>query len=755
MTECCLFVPCRPRTYARLVQDLYPKSASGFDINIGPPNKLGRLCSYAAAYPQKIPDLCGALLKNAESQLRVRQIGFLRITVESFRKLVETGVQHKFMYLLEAPMHRLLLMCFADRDSTVLALGASVFFVYTQLHDRCDVGPYMRPILGICLRSMLGSKNSFAAPTHVVKGSKKEMADDKINNPIVSGPFGVWSLLAGLGAAEASSSAPSSSESADAAKSLASTGSTLLPSIGLELLLRAIEILLSHPGDLEKYCADILPIVYYFYSSQKVFFVDAIPGFGAPPSGAGTNPPGSGGGSFWAPRSPVVISTLCLVALGSTSSPATASHVVACLMAWLDENKWEPLLPAVKAFRLIGSCSSSVNNYVLPLGSMLLSHARSIVNNPMDWNKAADAMGHSAVLYERKSLTPLGSEVAIRSTELRSRVIINVLVCIDELFKNEYTSQGGARSRKGQDLRTSGTYTGFNRMLRSHDVENIAEILIFAGLNFGGSTLPWQLLVESVAPELFVDELTFSRAFFNGFGAEIEEPSGSESGKASCALEMQTLCMKCVVHIVSNSILLLSDFDGFSVAAVISKAILGLRMRFSYLVEGSVLERGLRLSLLQAVFISLAAANSVYFRLKPLKETAPQIPTLCALYLLGNLKRNDPLLLVEGLLKEKDVLSYLVLLCMHSDWGTHFAALHTLHSLFVSSISLTKNAESSIIDTHDIFASKGAYFDWTKSLDTSHALLSSIYKIIYRCLTVYSGPSHSETIALLWQIHVS
>jgi hypothetical protein len=752
------------------VQDLYPKSTSGFDINIGPPNKLGRLCSYAAAYPQKIPELCSALLKNAESQLRVRQIGYLRITVESFRKLIETGVQHKFMYALEAPMHRLLLMCFADRDSTVLALGASVFFVYTQLHDRCDVGPYMRPILGLCLRSMLGSKNAFAANTISPKTPKTLVVDEKNSNPIVSGPFGVWSLLAGLGAtategAASSSASASAAEGADASKSSsssspASAGSTLLPSIGLELLLRTIEILLSHPGDLEKYCADILPIVYYFYSSQKVYFVDAIPGFGVPPSGAGTNPPGSGGGSFWAPRSPVVISTLCLVALGSTSSPATAAHVVACLMAWLDENKWEPLLPAVKAFRLIGSCSSSVNNYVLPLGSMLLSHARSIVNNPMDWHKAADAMGHSAVLYERKSLTPLGSEVALRSTELRSRVIVNVLVCIDELFKCEYPSslRGGApraQDRLCAEGPAADTCTGFNRMLRSHDVENLSEILIFASLNYGGATLQWQALVETVAPELFSGgDGVLPRDFMNGFGSELVEPSGSESDKVSCALEMQTLCMKCIVHIVRNSLVLLSDFAGFSVTSVLMKTIINLRTRFSYLVEGSVLERGLRLCLLQASFISIASANAASMRLKPPAQVTVSRNDKCAAYLLANLKRHSPSVIVECLLKDKDLLAYLMLCCMHSDWGTHVTALRTLHALFVGA-DYVDGAESASIDSYYIVRNRHHFFNWTKKSEAPRALLSSIYKIIYKGLTVYSGPSHSETVAHLWQINVS
>jgi hypothetical protein len=743
------------------VQDLYPKSSSGFDINIGPPNKLGRLCSYAAAYPQKIPDLCGALLKNAESQLRIRQIGFLRITVESFRKLIETGVQHKFMYALEAPMHRLLLMCFADRDSTVLALGASVFFVYTQLHDRCDVGPYMRPILGLCLRSMLGSKNAFDASTF--SSSKTLVADEKINNPIVSGPFGVWSLLAGIGSAEgvSSSSSFAAAEGADASKSsLVSSGSTLLPSIGLELLLRTIEILLSHPGDLEKYCADILPIVYYFYSSQKVFFVDAIPGFGAPPSGAGSNPPGSGGGSFWAPRSPVVISTLCLVALGSTSSPATASHVVACLMAWLDENRWEPLLPAVKAFRLIGSCSSSVNNYVLPLGSMLLSHARSIVNNPMDWNKAADAMGHSAVLYERKSLTPLGSEVALRSTELRSRVIINVLLCIDELFKCEYSSSSRGSAPRTQDRSGEGpadTCTGFNRMLRGHDVENIAEILIFASLNYGGATLSWQSLVDTVAPELFSGERSesvLSRDFSNGFGAELVEPSGSESVQSSCALEMQALCMKCIVHIARNSLVLLNDFASFSVTSVLVRNVISLRTRFSYLVEGSVLERGLRLSLLQASYVSVAAADAAYLRLKPARPTAMTADGKHAAYLFANMKHHSPSVIVDCLLREKDLLAYLILCCMHSDWGTHLTALRTVHSLFVGADSFD-DVERPSIDSYYIVRNRHHFFNWTKKLETPRAFLSSIYKIIYRCLTVYNGPSHSETVAHLWQINVS
>ena len=63
MTDCCLLVCCRPRSYKRLLKDAYPiNTTAAADIKPHE-SRLTKLIDYLNLYPRKIPLLCQQLYK--------------------------------------------------------------------------------------------------------------------------------------------------------------------------------------------------------------------------------------------------------------------------------------------------------------------------------------------------------------------------------------------------------------------------------------------------------------------------------------------------------------------------------------------------------------------------------------------------------------------------------------------------------------------------------------------------------------------
>jgi len=60
MTEMCLLTCFRPRSYGRLLGDVYPKGSSGIEKNLEA-QKMDRVMLYAKSYPKKMPLISGHL----------------------------------------------------------------------------------------------------------------------------------------------------------------------------------------------------------------------------------------------------------------------------------------------------------------------------------------------------------------------------------------------------------------------------------------------------------------------------------------------------------------------------------------------------------------------------------------------------------------------------------------------------------------------------------------------------------------------
>jgi hypothetical protein len=430
MTDCCLLVFLRPRTYLRLVRDLYPKGSSGFEKSLSPV-RLKRLCLYASSYPDKIALICAVLQSDIEEAVRQGKVGFAKVGVESLRGLVEVayGADPSMSFAVEPHLRAALLTCFACRDSEVHLAACGLFLLYTLQSDRCDVGPYVRPVLALCRRGMAGNSSS---------------ADEQ--------------------------------------------------SVGLELLLRVVEVLLSHAGAIERHAGDILAVVYYYFGAQRVYFVKGAEAGGPDPR---SKQAGAGAGADRAalqPRSPTVLSSLCLVALGSASCPATFAHILAALLVKLDETRWEPAGPAVKAINLLLASSVVLNSFDFPICSFLLTHARNIASNPLGWSRCLTLDDFLVVSPEQRRPNYFGSETALRTVLLRAQVLLKVLSAAADLSSNISVIAAGGGGGGKSDAAPAAAAAGndcilFNKMLSDRDTNNIMEVLVFCALNSKGAIL--------------------------------------------------------------------------------------------------------------------------------------------------------------------------------------------------------------------------------------------------------------------------
>lgn len=400
MTDCCLFVCCRPRTFVRLVENIYPAGSTGFETDIEP-TKLNRLCDYAKAYPAKIDLICEELLLNIETAIFTAKFGYAKIGVEAFCGLVNIASTTDLWCIVGPHLQRVLFVCLSSSSSCIHRVTCDLFHLYTQQGDKCDISQCMQPIIRICTEGI--AKNTLNA-------------DEQI--------------------------------------------------IGLEMLLNAIEVLVTHPGSIEKYLFDLVGIVYHYFSAQRVYFVN-----GADKSNG-------------VPRSPSVLSMLCLVKLGSISCPRTQALLFAALFTRLDATCWEPVVPAFKAIDLLMASSIVVNTITFPLCSMLISHARNIANNPFLFSKHLRLDSFLPIIAERRILNVSGSEQSTRSAELRINIILKVLTVATSL---SHTMSTISSSQCGDSLPK--TYMYFNRMCFIHDMEHIIDIMLFSALNSNGSAL--------------------------------------------------------------------------------------------------------------------------------------------------------------------------------------------------------------------------------------------------------------------------
>jgi hypothetical protein len=726
-------VPCRPRTYARIIADLYPKGSTGFELSLVP-NKLSRLCGYAKDYPQKLPLLCVALEKNISAEIKSKKLGFLKVSIESFRSLVEVAMRENSMSVVEPFMRSILMKCLDKEDSMILTLGSSIFFTYTYGNSQCNIQDFIQPILRICTRNMLSQSNNAAEQ-----------------------------------------------------------------SVGLELLLRSIEVLLPFGVEIERYSNQIVPIVFHYFTAQRVYFTEAPPNEEKMPSRGHESGGNSWTGNIWHPRSPVVISTLCLVALGSAKSPVTLVAVILALFHKLDELSWEPLQSAIKALRLLASSSIIMNRFESTLCSLLISHCRSIVNNPINHRSTERADQHFARLTESMAINTLGSEAAIRVTASRISLLGKILFCATAMFPDRFKEARTYLLEEEHEVETRVALSAsFGRTFIRSDVENILEILFFCAENslgsvLGRSDLPSGCLCEGMS----------------GFDVKVlpsESAAADDDGslRKTGSRLVAAKCMQCLTQLVQMVFSRSSDGAGEeSCAQVFQEAVAyfcNLPERARFMSQTSSMFHTVQVYILQAVLALLQAHREHFFgRLntalssgEPINATlqlnASTFQKNCllrsALYLASPIHERSFTIFNSSSINSQQY-SQIALLLLHDssavatlsasaivkmlpdiDVRTVLTSYCEKHECFIDicrashstddlSVRMNKAIRLLVYEGDrecTVTAHRSASL--SSSRPTEAALLSSLYDCIFIALSEYTGPSHSDRVFSLWLLQV-
>lgn len=126
MTDCCLFVCMRPRTYQRLINDIYHQHRNNrYDDAISPSeSKIRRLIDYVSTYPNKLRLVTTKLDRLFLKFLANGSIGFTLLTVEIYRVMLHQFYHLQLTYLLEPHVNFILLQCIQSRRVVYLRAAA-------------------------------------------------------------------------------------------------------------------------------------------------------------------------------------------------------------------------------------------------------------------------------------------------------------------------------------------------------------------------------------------------------------------------------------------------------------------------------------------------------------------------------------------------------------------------------------------------------------------------------------------------------
>ena len=153
MTECCLFVWCRPRSFVRLVCDIYPKNNKGLDADLKTSaSKMGKLQDYLDLYPRKTPLLLSYLQKKIFQDFTSRRVGFVNIGLDVFSALLENSPDSD---LISDYVHATLLFIFSSKEvpSSCYIKITSLFNMYTSIcSDSSEPLKLIESILLFCSR---------------------------------------------------------------------------------------------------------------------------------------------------------------------------------------------------------------------------------------------------------------------------------------------------------------------------------------------------------------------------------------------------------------------------------------------------------------------------------------------------------------------------------------------------------------------------------------------------------------------------
>jgi hypothetical protein len=471
MTDCCLLVCFRPRTYDRLIKDLYPKGASGHEKNLTP-NKLSRLTSYLCTYPYKVDLICHRITQNIKNEILKNRIGFLKINIEALQSFMTQSNGKSVHIPLEHYIHVALHDILLSKNDKLLLLGSKLFITYCNEYSRCFLSPYIKIILFISIRQM------------------QQLSID------------------------------SNTEEQNAT---------------LEMLLKIIEILRYQPGSIEAHCTDIVTIIYHYFSSNKISFVE-------------TSQTNLDCAQDWMPRSSGILSALCLVSLGSVSTPTTFTHILNALFVKLDDAMWEPQVLALKALFMLSATNAALNYYSNTSVSHLLTHANAVVINSLEWNKLNPTFSFRASARDLRHLNIQGSETAQRSALRRAHVLRNILQCGKDLIQQcqdpyslKLVLQNKPKDKQLHEIRHDSIVI---EAIICKDIENILSILCFCGQFSNEAAIScFDLPKEMVS--IFRENLITDEPLSNWNSEWIDEID-AEKARKNLDFSIQSICSFCV-----------------------------------------------------------------------------------------------------------------------------------------------------------------------------------------------------------------
>jgi hypothetical protein len=176
MTDCCLFVCWRPHTYQRLVTDVYNASLKDKNSEEVIPNagKIKKLTDYAALYPAKLRLIANKLNKAFNRGLRKDTCGFVLITIEIYKSLVEKFHSIQLSYMLEVHLDFILSELVASRN--IVYLKAAVILlkscvVNNVFSSKCT---FVNSILQLCSLYYIQANNTYSGNNEADEEAKEQ-----------------------------------------------------------------------------------------------------------------------------------------------------------------------------------------------------------------------------------------------------------------------------------------------------------------------------------------------------------------------------------------------------------------------------------------------------------------------------------------------------------------------------------------------------------------------------------------------------
>lgn len=152
MTECCLFVCCRPSTSSRLVASQYSPHASGNESDLKP-LKMKTLLAYSSSYPRKLPSICSIIEKRITGDCKKNKKGFVNVGFQIFKDMCIELRNHDVIDIIEPHYRRCVELVLCDYKNEYLSIAYEAFVDYTDHCINIDVRDFVVPIEIKCLEA--------------------------------------------------------------------------------------------------------------------------------------------------------------------------------------------------------------------------------------------------------------------------------------------------------------------------------------------------------------------------------------------------------------------------------------------------------------------------------------------------------------------------------------------------------------------------------------------------------------------------